>query len=296
MSSIPDTPAELIYVLEKRFLDAGLHYGHGTNNALDEAAYLALGALEIPFDAGKEELHAELDADAVERVLALAERRIRERVPVAYLIRQAWFCGLPFYVDERVLIPRSPLAELIEERFNPWLKEEAVQRILDIGTGSGAIACACALAFPHAAVDAVDIDEDALAVTRENIVRHHLADSVHAVQSDIYAGLGEARYDLVVANPPYVPSEEISELPPEYQHEPAAALAAGADGLDVVRRILAGAHDHLTERGVLVVEVGNSRDAVAAAFPDLPFTWLDFERGGEGVFLLTAEQLVNSES
>jgi ribosomal protein L3 glutamine methyltransferase len=296
MSEQPHTPAGLIGRLEQEFLAAGLHYGHGTDNALDEAAYLALAALELPPDAGEEELNRELDADAAARVLALGEKRIKEHIPVAYLVNKAWFCNLPFYVDERVLIPRSPLAELIEERFSPWLREEDVVRILDIGTGSGCIAITCALAFPHAAVDAVDVDEDALAVARENIAHYHdLAVSIRLLQSDAYAGLDDERYDLIIANPPYVSTKEMQELPPEYRHEPAAALLGGDDGLDVVRRILAGARDHLTDHGVLIVEVGNGRQAVMDAFPDLPFTWLDFERGGEGVFLLTAEQLVNSE-
>ncbi|MEJ2760046.1 MAG: 50S ribosomal protein L3 N(5)-glutamine methyltransferase, partial [Gammaproteobacteria bacterium] len=234
----------------------------------------------------------------VDHVRDLAEKRITQRVPVAYLVNKAWFCGLPFYVDERVLIPRSPLAELIEERFSPWLSEEEVKRILDIGTGSGCIAIACAMAFPHAEVDAVDADEYALEVARENIARYHdMTDSVHALRSDVFESLADRRYDLIVANPPYVSETELEKLPPEYRHEPVSALVAGEDGLDVVRRILAGARDHLTDHGVLVVEVGHGRDAVVEAFPQLPFIWLDFELGGEGVFLLTADnwQIVKSE-
>jgi len=296
MTDHPDTPAGLIEELQREFLDADLSYGHGTDNAGDEAAWLVLDALDIPFDADEEALRRPLGHDEVERVRELAEKRVNQRVPVAYLVNRAWFCGLPFYVDERVLIPRSPLAELIEERFSPWLSEEKVKHILDIGTGCGCIAIACAVAFPHAEVDAVDASEGALEVARENIARYHdLADTVHALRSDVFEDLSGRRYDLIVANPPYVPEMELEELPLEYRHEPVSALAAGEDGLDVVRRIVDGARDHLTDHGVLVVEVGHGRDAVVEAFPQLPFTWLDFERGGEGVFLLTADQLVNRE-
>lgn len=286
----PITPTALIDELEQRFLDADLFYGHGTDNARDEAAYLVLGALQLPFDADDETLDQTLPREECERVRQLAAERIQKRRPVAYLIKQAWFCGLPFYVDERVLIPRSPIAELIEERFIPWVAEEKVARILDIGTGSGCIAVACALAFPGARVDAVDVSEDALAVAAINIGRHDVDDSVRILRSDVFGNLAGERYDLIIANPPYVGTEEMQDLPREYGHEPGSeALAAGADGLNVVRRILADAGKHLTEQGVLIVEVGNSRPALEAAFPELPFTWLEFERGGEGVFLLTAE-------
>jgi ribosomal protein L3 glutamine methyltransferase len=291
MSEPPDTPAGLIDWLEQRFLDADLCYGHGTDNPGDEAAYLVLAALDIPFDAADEELNRRLDAAETERICELAEERIDRRRPVAYLVNKAWFCGLPFYVDERVLIPRSPIAELIEDRFSPWIEEEEVKRILDIGTGSGCIAVACALAFPEAAVDAVDVSEDALAVARINVANHGLADSVRLLHSNLFEALPDERYDLIVANPPYVSAAGMLDLPEEYHHEPEPALAAGPDGLDVVRRILNEARDYLTETGVLIVEVGDSRDAVTDAFPDLPFTWLEFERGGEGVFLLTVDQL-----
>jgi ribosomal protein L3 glutamine methyltransferase len=295
MSEPPDTPAGLIDWLEQRFRDADLCYGHGTDNPGDEAAYLVLAALNIPFDAGAEQLNRRLDPGEIERIRELAEQRISRRRPVAYLVNKAWFCGLPFYVDERVLIPRSPIAELIEDRFSPWVQEEEVQRILDIGTGSGCIAVACAMAFPEAAVDAVDEDEDALEVARINVENHDLSDSVRLIHSSLFEGLAGERYDLIVANPPYVGATAMADLPEEYLHEPGAALAAGPDGLDVVRRILREAREHLTAHGVLIVEVGDSRDAVMDAFPDLPFTWLEFERGGDGVFLLTDEQLVKSE-
>ncbi len=296
MSDIsPVTPAALIDELEQKFLDADLYYGHGTDNARDEAAYLVLGALQLPFEADDETLDQTLPREECERIRQLAAERIQKRRPVAYLINRAWFCGLPFYVDERVLIPRSPIAELIEERFIPWVDEEKITRILDIGTGSGCIAVACALAFPGARIDAVDISDDALTVAGMNIEQHTVGDSVRLVQSDIFENLPGERYDLIVANPPYVDFGEMQDLPEEYRHEPGeTALAAGSDGLDVVRRIIAEAGDHLNDNGVLIVEVGNSRSAVEDAFPGLPFTWLEFERGGEGVFLLTAEQLKHS--
>ncbi|MEX2525717.1 MAG: 50S ribosomal protein L3 N(5)-glutamine methyltransferase [Gammaproteobacteria bacterium] len=287
-----DTPAGLMDELERQFLDADLFYGHGTDNARDEAAYLVLGALQLPFDADEDVLNQSLTDEQCERVRNLAAERIQTRWPVAYLINQAWFCGLPFYVDERVLIPRSPIAELIEERFIPWADEEKVTRIMDIGTGSGCIAVACALAFPGARVDAVDVSEEALAVAKINIEQHAVGDSVRVVQSDIFENLPDELYDLIVANPPYVDFGEMQDLPEEYRHEPGeVALAAGSDGLDIVRRILAGARQHLNPGGILIVEVGNSRQALEHAFPDMPFTWLEFERGGQGVFLLSAEQL-----
>ena len=291
MNEYSNTPAGLIGCLEQRFRDADLCYGHGTDNPGDEAAYLVLAALGIPFDAGEAELNRRLDPGEIELVHELAEQRISRRRPVAYLVNKAWFCGLLFYVDERVLIPRSPIAELIEDRFSPWVQEEEVQRILDIGTGSGCIAVACAMAFPEAAVDAVDVSEGALAVARINVDNHDLSDSVRLIRSNLFEALAGERYDLIVANPPYVSAAAMANLPEEYLHEPGAALAAGTDGLDVVRRILHGAREHLTEHGVLIVEVGDSRDAVTDAFPDLLFTWLEFERGGDGVFLLKVDQL-----
>lgn len=286
------TPAGLIEQVEQRFLQHDLCYGHGTDNAGDEAAWLVLGALGLPFDCGDEVLDTPVAAAHRERVLQLARERIESRRPVAYLLNRAWFCGLPFHVDERVLIPRSPIAELIEDRFAPWVAEDSVRHILDLGTGSGCIAVACALAFPAAEVDAVDVSDDALEVARLNIDAHGVADSVHSLKSDLFGGVSGRRYDLIVANPPYVATAEVETLPAEYRHEPLVpALAAGEQGLDAVQRILAGAGQHLTGTGVLVVEVGRSRPAVEAAFPDLAFTWLEFARGGEGVFLLTADQL-----
>ena len=281
----------MIALAEQKFSDAGLYYGHGTDNPADEAAYLILRSLGLPFDASAKDLDEPLQPQLEARLLVLIERRVSERIPVAYLINEAWFAGLPFYVDQSVLVPRSPLAELIEERFNPWLHEAGVQRILDIGTGSGCIAIACAHAFPDAMIDANDIDTAVLAIASRNIERYQLSRRVHLYQANVFQGMPPARYDLILSNPPYVSTAEMGKLPAEYQQEPATALSAGMDGLDVVRTILRQAGSYLAEHGVLIVEVGNSQAAVMENFPGIPFTWLEFERGGEGVFLLTAADL-----
>lgn len=273
-----------------RFRRARLCYGHGADNPLDEAVYLVFAALALPFDTPEAALDAPLGGADIERVQALAEARIRTRRPTAYLVNKAWFAGLEFYVDERVLVPRSPIAELVERGFAPWLDPARVRRILDIGTGSGCIAIACAYAFPAAVVEATDISHDALKVAQKNIEAHRLADRVRACLADVFPATG-LRYDLIVANPPYVGAMDLEALPPEYRHEPRAGLAAGRDGLDVVRRIIAGAAHHLEPHGILVCEVGAGQAALERAFPELPFCWLEFERGGDGVFLLEAGQL-----
>lgn len=275
----------------RRLAEAEVFFGHGTDNAWDESAALVLHALKLPHDAGDAVYARRVGAAAQGRAEALIERRITERVPAVYLTHRTWFAGLPFHVDSRVLIPRSPLAELIERRFAPWTDAARVERILDVGTGSGCIAIACARFFPRARVDAVDISPDALAVAQVNVRRHRVARRVRLIESDHYRGLEGETYDLIVANPPYVGARELRSLPPEYHHEPRLALAAGASGLDSIRVILLQARAHLRPRGLLVVEAGNTQGALERAFPRLPFLWLSFERGGGGVFLLTAEQL-----
>jgi len=285
------TPRQLIDWASKQFESSNLYYGHGTDNAYDEAVFMVLRSLDIPFDVADNLLNHPLDASAIDKVVALINERIRTRKPAAYLLNEAWFAGLPFFVNEHVLVPRSPFAELIAEQFSPWCDADNVKSILDIGTGSGCIAIASALAFPDAKVDAVDISADALAVARRNIERHELQQRVTLFQSDLFDEIKDRQYDLIIANPPYVDDEEMAALPAEYQHEPLLGLHAGQDGLDIVKRILESAADHLTERGVIAVEVGNSQHALSEQYPDVPFLWLEFEHGGEGVFLLTREEL-----
>jgi ribosomal protein L3 glutamine methyltransferase len=287
----PGTVEQLIAHGEAWFGHAGLWFGHGSDNARDEAAELVFYGAGLRHEDAAEVYGSILSPGQREQVLALFRRRIAERIPAAYLTRRMWFAGHEFYVDERVLVPRSPLAELIEARFGPWIEASEVHRVLDIGTGSGCIAIAAALALPGAQVDASDISADALAVTQMNIEKHGVGARVRAVQSDVFDDLAGQRYDVIVSNPPYVGEEEMAGLPQEYRHEPASALHAGSDGLDIVRRILAQAAGHLTPHGILIVEVGNSEPAVVEAYPHLPFTWLEFERGGGGVFALTAQQL-----
>jgi len=285
------TVAQLIDYGARRFDAAGLWFGHGSDNSRDEAAELAIFGAGLDHADAPAIYEQELSTAQRTKVLDLFERRLRERVPAAYLTQRMWFAGHEFYVDERVLVPRSPLAELIERRFEPWIEGDRIRSVLDIGTGSGCIAIASALALPQAQVDAADVSDDALAVTAINIERFRLSERVCSVRSDVFAGVGSARYDVIVSNPPYVGSEELSELPEEYHREPRLGLHGGDDGLEIVHRILQQASDHLRRDGILVVEVGNSEGALTDAYPDVPFIWLEFERGGGGVFLLTAEQL-----
>nr|WP_256667792.1 50S ribosomal protein L3 N(5)-glutamine methyltransferase [Pseudomonas sp. R-28-1W-6] len=272
-----------------RFHAEQLFFGHGTDNAWDEARQLVLGALHLPWEVADSYLDCRLEEDEQEHLLALLKRRIDERVPTAYLLGEAWFCGLPFIVDERVLVPRSPIAELIGQHFAPWLSGEPA-RILDLCTGSGCIGIACAYAFPQAEVVLADLSFEALEVANQNIERHALEERVYTVQGDGFAGLPGQRFDLIVSNPPYVDAEDFADMPAEYQHEPELGLACGDDGLDLVRRMLAEAADHLNEQGILIVEVGNSQVHVEALYPEVDFTWLEFEQGGHGVFLLAAKQ------
>ena len=285
----PARAGEAIDWAAARLAHARLCYGHGTDNPVDEAAALVFHAAGWPHSAAPAAYRRALPAAARAMLARLVERRIRERIPSAYLTGVTWFAGHEIRVDPRVLVPRSPIAELIEQRFAPFVNSGRVRRILDIGTGSGCIAIACAHAFPAAAVDASDVSAAALEVAADNVRRHDLEGRVRLLSSDVYAGLGARRYDIIVSNPPYVPEAVVQGLPPEYGHEPKQGLASGHDGLDAVRAILAGRQRHLQPRGILVVEVGDSRAAVTAAWPELPFLWLEFERGGGGVFLLTAE-------
>ena len=288
---MPLTVGALIERSARRLSRARVFFGHGTDNARDEAAALILHALRLPHDAAPAHYRRRVAAAAAARAMALVSRRIQERIPAAYLTGVSGFAGLRFRVDARVLVPRSPIAELIERRFEPWIEPARVRRVLDIGTGSGCIAIATARALPQARVDAVDVSAAALAVARANVRWHRLGRRVRLVQSDHFSALKRSTYDIIVTNPPYVGARELNSLPPEYRHEPRVALAAGRTGLDSVRVILREAARHLRPRGLLVVEVGNSERALRRAFPRLPFMWLQFERGGGGVFLLTREEL-----
>lgn len=267
---------------------ARVHFGHGTDNARDEAAELVFFAAGLTHDLGVEAYGKELNARRAARVGELLERRIRERVPLPYLTHRAFFAGLELYVDERVLVPRSPIAELIVQRFQPWADARRVRRILDIGTGSGAIAVACAEAFPKGKIDAVDVSAAALQVARRNVRRLGLEGRVRILKSDYFDAVRGRRYDIIVSNPPYVGRAEMRRLPREYRHEPRLGLESGTDGLDSVRSIFAAARRHLRRDGILVVEVGNTEDALLRTFPRLPFVWPEITMGGGGVFLLRA--------
>ncbi len=287
----PATVRALIERGARRLKRARVFFGHGTDNARDESAALVLHALQLPHDAGAALYRRRVSARAAQRAQALLTRRIRERIPAAYLTGVSVFAGLRFKVDPRVLVPRSPFAELIERRFRPWIDPARIKRVLDLGTGSGCLAIAAARSLPCARVDAVDISAAALEVAHSNVRLHRLGRRVRLVRSDHFRALRGTTYDIILSNPPYVGARELAALPPEYRHEPRVALAAGRTGLDSVRVILRDAGRHLRPRGLLVVEVGNSEHALRRAFPRLPFVWLEFERGGGGVFLLTREQL-----
>jgi ribosomal protein L3 glutamine methyltransferase len=276
-----------------QFERTGVYYGHGTDNAYDEALVLALHTLHLPHDCVVQVLDARLTLAEREQLLNVLEQRFQKRLPAPYITGEAWFAGLPFYVDKRVLIPRSPLAETIEAGFEPWLVPvEMPLRILDLCSGGGCIGIACALLLDDSEVLLADISTDALVVAERNIERHGVEARVRIVESDLFANLSGEVFDVIVSNPPYVDARDIAELPAEFRHEPMLALAAGDDGLDLARRILREAAAHLSDAGVLIVEVGNSWAALEEAYPSVPFTWLEFERGGHGVFLLTREQLL----
>ncbi|WP_303286255.1 50S ribosomal protein L3 N(5)-glutamine methyltransferase [Marinobacter sp. SS8-8] len=273
-----------------QFAASPLYFGHGTDNVWDEAVHLVMRSLHLPLENNTLFLDARLTRQERELILERIRRRVDERVPLAYLLGEAWFMGMPFHVDKRVLVPRSPIAELIESGFQPWLGGKPVERILDLCTGSGCIGIAAASVFTEAEVDLSDICADALKVAESNIELHGVRDRVRTVQSDVFANIG-GRYDVIVSNPPYVDAGDLASMPEEYRHEPELGLAAGQDGLDIAHRIIAGAADHLTPGGLLVVEVGNSWVALDDACPDLPFTWLDFENGGDGVFVINEQDL-----
>ena len=272
-----------------RFHESEVYFGHGTDNAWDEARLLVLGGLHLPWNTAEQWLDCRLEQDEIAAIRNLLLQRIEQRIPAAYLLGEAWFCGQPYCVDERVLVPRSPIGELIQQKFEPFL-DAAPQRILDLCTGSGCIGIACAHAFPEAEVVLSDLSFDALEVANLNIERHEVGERVYTVQGDGFDGLPQQRFDLILSNPPYVDAEDFADMPLEYQHEPEIGLACGDDGLDLVRRMLAEAADHLTENGLLVVEVGNSQVHVERVYPEVDFRWIEFASGGHGVFLLTAAQ------
>jgi len=286
---------------EQRLLQAEVYLGHGTDNYWDEALHIALQTLGISFDEDRSVLQRELTSDEMTLLDGLLAQRIVQRIPVPYLTKTAWFAHLPFYVNEQVLIPRSPIAEMIENGFQPWFIKQGhadlPMTILDLCCGGGCIGIACAEYIDGCQVDLADISLAALEVAKENIHRYQLEDRVRAYQGDLFGALPRDKsYDLIVCNPPYVDAQDMASLPPEFLHEPRLALEAGLDGLDLVKQILTEAADYLNEGGLLIVEVGNSAEALEEQYPELPFTWLEFERGGHGVFLLYKEQLEEFQS
>jgi ribosomal protein L3 glutamine methyltransferase len=286
------TPRDLLRYATTRFNTEQLFFGHGSAEAFDEAAYLILHTLKLPLDKLDPFLDARLLPEEIQRVLDVIERRAAERIPAAYITNEAWLGTYRFYVDERTIVPRSYIAELIPDYFAPWVNDpEGITSVLELCTGSGCLAIMMADAFPDAAVDAVDISPDALDVARRNVETYKLQDRVNLVQSDLYANLPPKKYDLIVTNPPYVNSGSMAQLPQEYRHEPQIALDGGADGMDLVRRIVAGAAERLTDEGLLIVEIGNEKEFAEAAFGHLGLTWLTTSQGDDMVFLLTADQL-----
>ncbi|MBI2307705.1 MAG: 50S ribosomal protein L3 N(5)-glutamine methyltransferase [Rhodocyclales bacterium] len=286
------TLRDLLRFAVSRFNEADLFFGHGSDNAWDEAVYLLLHTLHLPLDRLEPFLDARLTAAECAQLQEVIERRVRDRVPAAYLTHEAWLGEHRFYVDERVIVPRSFIAELLEEQLQPWIEDPwAIGCAVDLCTGSGCLAILTALAFPDAQVDAIDLSPDALDVARRNVADYALQERVRLVHSDLFAGVAGKRYDLIISNPPYVNAESMATLPAEYRREPEMALAGGDDGLELVRVMLREAKDHLNPGGLLIVEIGHNRDALEAAFPQTPFTWLDTSAGDEFVFLLRADEL-----
>ena len=276
-----------------RFNQAKLFFGHGSNDAYDEAAYLILHTLHLPLDRLEPFLDAQLTDGERTAVLSIIQQRVEKRIPAAYLTHQAMLGDFSFYVDERVIVPRSFIAELLLEQLNPWIAEpEKINSVLDLCTGSGCLAILAAHAFPYASVDAVDLSSAALAVAERNIADYQLQDRVSLIESDLFAKLGGKKYDLIISNPPYVDVRSVAALPQEYLHEPTMALGSGHDGLDATRIILKHAAQHLSKNGVLIVEIGHNRDVLEAAYPNLPFTWLDVSAGDEFVFMLHRNDLL----
>ena len=287
-----NTTGDFVRFATSQFNQADLYFGHGMANAWDEAISLIMFTLNLPEDLFEQVFTCQLTADEKQDVLTIIEKRIVEEIPAAYLTNQAVFANLPFYVDQRVLVPRSPIGELIQKKFSPFISEQnPPARILDLCTGSGCIAIACSYAFPDADIDAVDLSIDALNVANINIENHGLSEQVIPIQSDVFSGVEGQVYDLIVTNPPYVDQEDVDSLPQEYLHEPEMGLGCGEDGLDIVRKILAESAEHLSENGILICEVGNSQIHVSSVYPEVPFKWLTFERGGHGVFMLTKAEL-----
>ncbi|GLQ89738.1 50S ribosomal protein L3 N(5)-glutamine methyltransferase [Dyella flagellata] len=286
-----ETIIDFIRYGASRFSAAGLTFGHSHDNPIDEATHLVLASLHLPPDIPPAYGAGKLTAEERLRVLSLIERRIGERLPVAYLVGETWFAGLKFKSDRRALVPRSPIAELIEAGFTPWLDGRQVERALDLCTGSGCIGIAMAAYNPHWQVDVVDISDDALSLARENVAFQHVGERVEVVRSDLFAGVEGRKYDLIVSNPPYVTEDEYAALPGEYSHEPKLGLTSGEDGLDACLRILDEAVDHLTEDGLLIVEVGESEQALTALLPQVPFVWIEFKVGQMGVFALERREL-----
>jgi len=285
------TVRDLLRYATSKFNQAGLSFGHGSDNAYDEAAYLILHSLHLPLDRLEPFLDAALTSAEIDATLKLIRSRIEQRLPASYLTNQAWLGDFSFYVDERVIVPRSHIAELLNEQMSPWVNDpDSIHQCLDLCTGSGCLAILLAHAFPEAQVDATDLSADALEVAERNVQDYQLQERVRLRQGDLYGGL-TSRYDIIVSNPPYVDAAAMAALPQEYQAEPAMALAAGEDGLDVIRRIIDEAASYLTPDGVLVVEVGRDRPAIEKAYPDLPFVWLETRAGEDFVFLLTAGDL-----